>query len=130
MKAAALGLFVLGATVLPGLAHDVGPFTDAEAEDALYRATALSRVIPECATISGRTPRRERDCLAAKEAAREAFQLEVEACNEGGQLPDVNVPIPASYVCTVNLRATETAPRRGGVVIFFFAADEWNAIVP
>lgn len=92
---AALGWTLLGT---PVLAHDVGPLSDQDVAGAVFRATALTRTIEECASLFGeRSRRRQEACDAAREAYREGFRVAVEACNEGGQIAGLNVDVPVSY---------------------------------
>lgn len=114
----------------PSFAHDVGPLRDQDVAGAVYRATAFNRTIEECASLFGeRSRRRQEACDAAREAYREGFRVAVEACNEGGQVPELNVEIPVSYTCTIAVQEKPGAPVRGRAAIIYNAAGVWNAIL-
>ena len=120
---------VLG-TAATANAHDVPLPSDADVVGAVYRATVLNRFFPECAsTFGNRSARREAACQKGQNEYRDGFRVAVEACNEGGQVPGLNVTIPTSYTCTIAIQEAPEEPVSGGAVILYEAAGIWNAIL-
>lgn len=115
-------------TLPSATAHEVQELEDADVAGAVYRATALNRSFPECASLLGeRSDRRERECEAAQALYRENFRVAVEACNEGGTIPGQTTEIPTSYTCTISIRETATSPVVGRAAIIYNAGGQWNA---